>query len=106
MSPRRRRDAPPDFYEHALSEAERQSLAAARAVEGLDEEIALLRVRLREALVDHPGDARLLQTGARLLIQALLAQHRLSPRQADHLGEAVAHVLDEFGEALGIHGDG
>ena len=37
----------------------------------------------------------------RLLMQALLAQHRLSPKQAEHLGDAVANVLEEFGEVLG-----
>ena len=104
MSPRRR--ARESFYARALSEAERPLLDAARSVEGLEEEIALLRVRLRDVLERHPDDGRLLQAGARVLIQALLAQHRLSPQQADHLGEAVAHVLDEFGEALGVRGEG
>lgn len=103
---RRRRPAPPrSFYERALSEAERPALAEARAVEGLEQEVALLRLRLRDALEQHPDDARLLHSGARLLIQALLAQHRLSPQQADHLGDAVARVLEEFGEALGVAGD-
>ena len=92
------------FYERALDGAARADLADARAVEGLDEEVALLRLRLRDSVEQHPEDFKLLQSGARLLIQALLARHRLSPKQADNLGDAVAHVLEEFGEALGTAG--
>lgn len=91
------------FYDSALGEAERE-LAEARAVSGLDEEVALLRVLLRvllrRALVDHADDVKLLQGGVRLLIQSLIAQHRLSEKQAENLSEAIVNVLDEFGEAL------
>ena len=59
-----------------------------------------LRLRLREALGDESQDFKLLQNGMRLLVQALLARHRLSPKQADNLSEAVANLLEEFGEVL------
>ena len=54
--PERRRPAPRrsklarDFYGSALDAAERIELEAASEVEGLDEEIAVLRMKLREAL--------------------------------------------------------
>ena len=88
------------FYASALSEAERADFDEARRVEGLDEEVALLRLRLREALGDEPQDFKLLQNGVRLLVQALLARHRLSPKQAENLSEAAANLLEEFGEVL------
>ncbi len=88
------------FYDAVLSEAEGPDLDEARRVEGLDQEVALLRLRLRYALSDHPQDFKLLHNGVRLLVQALLARHRLSPKQADNLGEAAANLLEEFGEVL------
>lgn len=101
-----RRVSQRSFYERALDAAEQDDLADARRIEGLDEEVALLRLRLRDALEQHPEDFRLLQGGARLLIQALLARHRLSPKQADNLGEAVTNLLEEFGQVLGSAGEG
>ena len=108
-TPRRRsrsRHAEQSFYASALSEAERPQLREARGVEGLDEEVALLRLRLREALGNHPDDFRLMQNGVRLLVQALLARHRLSPKQADNLSEAAVNLLEEFGEVLRDAGQG
>ena len=92
------------FYDSVLEAADRHDFHVAREVEGLDEEVALLRLQLRRALADRDGDVdpKVLQSGVRLLVQALLAQHRLSPRQAEHLGDAVANVLEEFGEVLGV----
>lgn len=73
-------------------------------MEGLDEEVALLRLRLREALTNDPEDIKLLHSAVRLLVQALLARHRLSPGQADNLGEAAANLLVEFGAVLRDNG--
>ena len=92
------------FYESALAAADASALREARALSGLDDEVALLRVQLRRAFADAEADPRTVQAGVRLLVQALLAQHRLSPQQAEHLGEAVANVLEEFGEVLGMAG--
>ena len=94
------------FYESALAAADASALREARALSGLDDEVALLRVQLRRAFADAEADPRTVQAGVRLLVQALLAQHRLSPQQAEHLGEAVANVLEEFGEVLGMAGSG
>ena len=93
------------FYDSALSKADVEALAEARDVEGLEEEVALLRLQLRRALEDSDADAKLLQSGVRLLVQALLAQHRVSPQQAEHLGDALNNVLEQFGEVLGTAGE-
>lgn len=93
------------FYDSALSKADVAALAEARDVEGLEEEVALLRLQLRRALKGSDTDAKLLQSGVRLLVQALLAQHRVSPQQAEHLGDALNNVLEQFGEVLGTAGE-
>jgi hypothetical protein len=84
------------FYESALSEAERASLAQARGIRGLAEEAALLRVRLRSVLEERPEDSEVLFAGVRLLVNVLLAQHRLTGQQAEDLAGSVAATFEHF----------
>ncbi|MFQ5879777.1 MAG: hypothetical protein ACE5IZ_06375 [Dehalococcoidia bacterium] len=97
---RRRRPSPRRFYRQALSEAERLELDAARQVEGLDEEIALLRLRLRRALVDHPEDMQLMTKGMELLVKAVAAKYRLPPRARRDLADNLAAVIENVGGLL------
>jgi hypothetical protein len=91
---------PRSFYEAALSAAERDDLADARGVVGLQDEIAILRLRLREALADHPEDVRLVEQGVQLLIRSLLADHRISSREADGVTDAMALTIERFAGTL------
>ena len=90
------------FYARVLSAADRAAVEDARDVQGLDEEIALLRVLIRRLLEDDAPDPTVLQNGMRLLVQALVAQQRLSGRQAEGLGDAAARLVEEFGAVLGV----
>lgn len=93
------------FYARAMSAADRDDLEDAREVEGLDDEVALLRVQIRRLIADDEPDARVVQGAMRLLVQALIAQQRLSGRQAEGLGNAAGHLLEEFAAAIAA-GDG
>ena len=95
MAPARR-----SFYDGALSEADRAGLDRAREIAGIDEEVALLRVLLRRAIDEHGDDLQLIQGGVRLLMRSLIAQHRVTEKQAGNLSQAITNVLDEFGEVL------
>jgi hypothetical protein len=89
-----------DFYANALTEAERLQLADARHVDGLDEEIALLRVRLRSALEKRPEDFGLLREGIALLVRAVATQYRLSPKARKDLADRMAAVLNSVGDQI------
>ena len=88
------------FYARALSEAERVLIAEAREVEGLDEEIALLRVKLSTALAENPDNMPLMLRGVELLVKAVGAEYRLSRKSQDNLAAAIDGVLKEMGGAL------
>ncbi len=88
------------FYEAALSEAERGDLAEARDIEGLQDEIAILRLKLRDALAAHPEDLLLVERGVRLLIQSLLAEHRLSAKEASGVTDAVTMAIERLAGTL------
>lgn len=92
------------FYARVLTAADRTEMEDARDVEGLDDEVALLRVQIRRLLADEEPDARVVQGAMRLLLHTLIAQQRLSGRQAEGLGDA-ARLLEEFVAALAA-GDG
>lgn len=86
------------FYRAALSEAERWEQA--RQMEGLDEEIALLRVRLKEALERQPEDAQLIAKGVDLLVKAVAARYRLSRKAQRELSDSLAGVVQSLGTLL------
>jgi len=85
-----------EFYGSALDAAERIELEAASEVEGLDEEIALLRMKLREALGERPDDLPLMLRGIDLLVKAVSARYRLSPEAGENLGENMAAVVQSL----------
>jgi hypothetical protein len=89
------------FYEEALSEAERLELEQAREVEGLDEEIAVLRVRLKRALREHPQDLALIAKGVDMLVKAVAARYRLSPKARRDLADNLAGLIEGIDNLLG-----
>jgi len=88
------------FYEEALSEAERLDLPDARQMEGLDEEIAVMRVRLKRALEERPEDVQLIAKGLDLLVKAVAAKYRLSPKARKDLSDSIAGVVEGIGAVL------
>jgi hypothetical protein len=106
-----RADAVESFYRSALSKAERAALPQARDVQGLDEEIAVLRLRLRSVLKEHPDNMKLMLKGVELLTRAISAKYRLSKDAKADLSAGIKSVLEEIGgrvypEGLGdIAGD-
>lgn len=93
------------FYERVLSAGERELFAEAHDLQGMDDEVALLRMEIRRLLEAQDADPRAFQSALRLLIQALAARHRLSGRQTEHLGDAAAQLLEQFGAIFATGGE-
>ena len=88
------------FYEEALSEPEQAALVQARDMDGLDEEIALLRVRLRSVAAEEPENLAQFLKGMELLVKAVGAKYRLSKKSQEDLMESVMGVLEGLGGAM------
>ena len=88
------------FYAQALSEAEQVLLPEAREIEGLDEEIALLRVKLSRAIEAQPDNMALMLRAVDLLVKVVAAKYRLSKKSREDLADAINEVLKEIGIAL------
>lgn len=96
------------FYGEALDAADREDLPVARNVDGLDEEIAVLRLKLRQALEEHPENIQLMAKGMEILVRAVNARYRLSRESRDDLADNLAGVLRGVGQQLfpeGFHDD-
>ncbi len=97
---RRARATARNFYHQALDQVERLDLKRAQEIEGLDDEIALMRVRLKRAMAEHPGDVQLLMKGLEILVRAVGARYRLSPKSRKDLAENLAATLNSLGDQL------
>src|SRR5438046_3019095 len=84
-----------EFYELVLDEAERGLLEDAARIEGLDREIAVLRLRILRRLAAE-GAEGLDVADVELLIKAVRVRHAISRREEEDLTEAVAGVLAHF----------
>ena len=94
------------FYSDVLTQAERMRLYRARQGKGLDEEIALLRVRISRLVKEQPDKLELLIKGIRLLVQAISTTYRLSPQANEDLTGNITAVLEGIGTALWPEGTG
>lgn len=83
-----------------MTEAEREHLKAARKIEGLEEEVAVLRVRLLTALKERPDDYELMMAGVGMLVRAVATQYRLSPKARKDLADRMTAVLNSLGDQL------
>ena len=89
-----------NFYRQSLDRAERLDLEQAQEIEGLDDEIALMRVRLKRAVEQHPEDVQLLVKGLDILVRAVGTRYRLSPKSRKDLAENLAAALNSLGDQL------
>jgi len=95
------------FYGGVVKEIEQ--LEAARELEGLDEEIAVLRVLLKnelQKLKDDPDRLQFVTKSFDLLVKAVAARYRLSPKARRDLTESLEGVSRELGSQLYPEGFG
>ena len=83
-----------------MTEAEQEALETAQKLEGLSDEIAMLRVKLMTAIEERPEDLKLIAAGVNMLVKAVTAQYRLSPKAKGDLAESITAVLNNLGDQL------
>jgi hypothetical protein len=90
------------FYSQALDEAEKLELEEARSIDGIDEEIAILRLKLRELIVAAPERFDLHLKLATTIARLVTTRYNISKEQKKSLKEAITKVLTEIAVPLGI----
>jgi uncharacterized protein YjcR len=90
------------FYSRALNEAEKLEMEEAIYVEGIDQEIALLRIKLRELIESQPDRIDLHLEAANTIARLVRTRYQISKEQKKSLKEAIAKVLTEVAVPLGV----
>ena len=82
------------FYSGTLSPAETSQLWNITNLEGVDPEIALIRVKLQSSLQHDPGNRRVIREASRLLVKWYSANYRLDPTDRNYLKTVVENLLE------------
>ena len=90
------------FYSRVLSEAEQQDFEQATAVEGIDDEIALLRVRIKSLVASAPDNIKLIMQATGMLARLLRTKNNIGKKDRQGLKEAIGNVLKDIALPLGI----
>jgi len=90
------------FYPRVLDEAEQIDFELAAGIEGLDDEIALLRMRIRSLLESEPENIRYIVQATNALVRLVRTRYDISKEDRKGLKEAIGNVLREVAIPLGI----
>jgi len=90
------------FYSRVMDEAEQLDFELASGVEGIDDEIALLRVKIKSLLADEPENIRLIMQVANALERLVKTRYNITREQKKGLKEAIGNVLRDVAMPLGI----
>jgi hypothetical protein len=93
-----------DYYSMILDSTEQRDLDVANGVEGIDEEIALLRFEIKQAI--SGGDERnllLLVKAASALEKLIRTRHKIKSDQRKGFKEAIGNVINDILIPMGVN---
>ena len=90
------------FYSKVLDEAEQLDFELASGVEGIDDEIALLRVKIKSLIEHDPENIKLIMQATNTLAGLVKTSYNMTKEQRKGLKEAIGNVLKDIALPLGI----
>jgi len=90
------------FYSKVLDKAEQLDFELATGVEGIDDEIALLRVKIKSILENDPENIKLIMQATNTLAGLVKTRYNITKEQKKGLKEAIGNVLRDIALPLGI----
>ncbi len=90
------------FYSRVLDEAGQLDFELAAGVEGIDGEIALLRVKIKSILKNDPENINLIMQATDALARLVKTRYNITKEQKKGLKEAIGNVLRDVALPLGI----
>ena len=91
-----------DFYQKVLAEAEKLDFQTALGTTGVDEEIALLRVKIKSQLAYEPDSLLQVLKATDILARLIKTRYSITHDQKKGLKEAIHNVLKDIAVPLGI----
>jgi len=90
------------FYSRVLDEAEQLDFELATGVEGIDDEIALLRTKIKSVLRHSPERIDIIMQAINTLARLVRTKYKISKEDKRSLKEAITNVLRDVALPLGI----
>jgi len=90
------------FYAKVLDEAEQFDFELASGVNGIDDEITLLRVKIKSVLEKDPENIKLIMQATNTLAGLVKTRYNITKEQKKGLKEAIGNVLRDVALPLGI----
>jgi hypothetical protein len=90
------------FYAKVLDTAEALDFEAVAGTEGLDDEITLLRVKIKTLVTNDPDNLKLIMEAANMLAKLVKIKYSMTKGQKKNLGEAIKNVIRDIGVPLGV----
>lgn len=91
------------FYSRALDDAEKMDMELASGVEGIDDEIALLRVKIKSVLEKDPENIMLILQATNTLAGLVRTRYNITPKQDKDLKVGIGNVFREVGMTIGMN---
>ena len=85
-----------EFYAKVLNEAEKLDFQTACDIEGIDDEIALLRLKIRDMVAKDKKDIQLMMTASGMLTKMVRTRYNMTKNQKKGLKEAIGKVLKDY----------
>ena len=90
------------FYSKALDDFQKKDFEKAISVEGLDEEVALLRVKIKSLIEHDPDNLKLLGQAVKILAGLVTVKYNIRKEDKSGILDAVANVLHNGAVPLSI----
>lgn len=90
------------FYSEVLDAAEQLDFENAQDVEGIDFEIAVLRVKIKALLERDPNNIKLLMDATNTMARLLRTKYNLDKGQGRSVRDAIHDVIKDLAVPLGI----
>ena len=92
------------FYTRMLGEAEKRDFLKAAGMEGVDEEIALIRLEIKKAMTGGDDtNLKILVKATNALERLIRTKYQINKSQRKGLKEAIGNVIKDIAIPLGIN---
>jgi hypothetical protein len=91
-----------DFYQKVLDKAEQIDFAVALGDSGIDDEIALLKVKIKAVVEKDPDNLKLILEATNLLAKLVKTRYSINREQKKGFKDALQNVIKEIAVPLGI----
>ena len=90
------------FYSRVLDEKEQREYERAIEIEGLDEEIAMLRVKIMSVLEKDPDNVRLITQAINSLVRMVVLKSRMESGDEKDIAATVKNIIKHLAIPAGI----